>query len=173
MSGRKNAAEQSTPDVHDCKLRVSSNNSSTTGDQIFLPITLTGRSVPVPKRAGRVPASTTTVPLTHGPTSPNATAARKAAAAAAGVKGSEDRDRAAAVGQPAAPFGRALRLGAVERRFGRGADGIVRSRRAHRLPAVAARTPHRVRTLLAPRAAGSCPTPEQPVTRTEPAGEGT
>jgi hypothetical protein len=53
----------------DCKLRVSTNNSSATPDQVFLPIILTGRSVAKAKRPGAAPAAspTTSSPSTTVP----------------------------------------------------------------------------------------------------------
>jgi hypothetical protein len=104
MAAGKPAPNNQLPTFNNCKLRISSNNSSATGDQVFVPIVLTGRSVPVPVRPG-AGSSTTTVPGNAGTASPTTTtparakaAARRSGKGAAGRKPSPAEAKAAGAG---------------------------------------------------------------------------
>jgi hypothetical protein len=98
MSAGKRPPNNQLATFTNCKVRVSSNNASATGDQVFLPIVLTGHSVP--SGSSSVPSSTTTLPHTSGTTSAKAAAAT--AAGHARAKRASKRGASAKPGHPSA-----------------------------------------------------------------------
>jgi hypothetical protein len=105
LSPGSRALNNQLPTFTNCKVRVSSNNASATGDQVFLPIVLTGRSVS--RSSGGSPSPPTTVRRASLPTSvrrPSETTLPKAAAIAGAkdAKGTTNGSPATSSGNRAA-----------------------------------------------------------------------
>jgi hypothetical protein len=180
MSAGKRPPANDLPSFTDCKIRVSTNNSSVTADQVFLPIVLTGRSVPAPKAPD--PATVDGSPTTSVPGRAGKKTTGTTAPHAHPNQGNARRPRAAdprstvpggsAAAPAVAPVATAASAAHAKGGAGLGAVSDSGVRTGYLLVALGLLLAF-VPLFLPRRRRVRAPAPRDPMTATQPAGEGT